>query len=284
MAPDDFEYAARLMKERSGLVLTRDKGYLLENRLMPVVRRHNFKSLRELVAALRAGDTVLQMSAVDAMMAKDTAFFRDWKPFVHLSRTVLPNAIFARRDRKQLRILCAGVSTGQEAYSVAMLIHDAAARFVGWRVEIVGVDLSPSAIEAASQAHYSQFDVQRGLPIRTLLKNFSFDETGWQLNSDVREMVQLKTWNLLDDIYPLGRFDVILCRNVMVYFDLQAKIDLLQKVGRGLADDGVLYLGTQEPLTGVSAAFRPIDRDHGIYAVHRPGTALHASLAVQRAH
>ncbi len=260
MVPDDFEYAARLMKERSGLVLTRDRGYLLESRLMPVVRQHNLKSFHKLVEALRAGDAALQSSAVDAMMAKDTAFFRDWKPFVHFAKIVLPNILAARRERKTFRVLCAGVSTGQEAYSVAMSIRDAAAQFSGWRAEIVGVDLSPTAIAAATNAHYGQFDVQRGLPIKALLRNFIKDDAGWRLKSDVRDMVTFQIWSLLADIYPLGRFDVILCRNVMVYLDLQAKIDLLQKIGRALADDGVLYIGLREPLTGISAAFRAVNR------------------------
>lgn len=280
MVPDDFEYAARLMKERSGLVLTRDKGYLLENRLMPVVRQHNFKSFHELVAALRTGDAALQSSAVDAMMAKDTAFFRDWKPFVHFAKIVLPNLMQARREKRHFRILCAGVSTGQEAYSIAMLIRDAAAQLTGWRAEIVGVDLSASAIAAAEAGHYTQFDVQRGLPIKALLRSFTRDDGGWQLNGDIRSRVNFQTWNLLDDIFPLGRFDVVLCRNVMVYLDLQAKIDLLQKLSRSLADDGVLYLGTQEPLMGVSAAFRPVNRDLGIYAVHRLDKLVLNSLAL----
>lgn len=280
MVPDDFEYAARLIKELSGLVLTRDKGYLLENRLMPVVRQHNFKSFHELVAALRTGDATLQSSAVDAMMAKDTAFFRDWKPFVHFAKIVLPNLMQARREKRHFRILCAGVSTGQEAYSIAMLIRDAAAQLTGWRAEIVGVDLSASAIAAAEAGHYTQFDVQRGLPIKALLRSFTRDDSGWQLNGDIRSRVNFQTWNLLDDIFPLGRFDVVLCRNVMVYLDLQAKIDLLQKLSRSLADDGVLYLGTQEPLMGVSAAFRPVNRDLGIYAVHRLDKLVLNSLAL----
>lgn len=284
MVPGDFEYAARLMKERSGLVLTRDKSYLLENRLMPVVRQHNFKSFHELVAALRTGDAALQLAAVDAMMAKDTAFFRDWKPFVHFAKVVLPNILAARRDRKHFRVLCAGVSTGQEAYSIAMAIRDVAAQFSGWRAEIVGVDISESAIDAATAGLYTQFDVQRGLPIRTLLRNFIKEEGGWQLNGDVREMVKFQTWNLLGDLFPLGRFDVVLCRNVTVYFDLQAKIDLLQKISRTLTDDGVLYLGTQEPLTGVSAAFRAVNRDLGIYAVHRIDKVVLNSLAVPQKH
>lgn len=280
MVPDDFEYAARLMKERSGLVLTRDKGYLLENRLAPVVRQHNFKSFHELIAALREGDSALQSNAVDAMMAKDTAFFRDWKPFVHFSKVVLPNIAAARAAKKNFRVLCAGVSTGQEAYSVAMAVREAAALFSGWKCEIIGVDLSNTAIAAATAGVYTQFDVQRGLPVRHLLRHFTKDDNGWILNSDIRNMVKFQTWNLLADIYPLGRFDAILCRNVMVYLDLQAKIDLLQKISRSLTDDGVLYLGTQEPMTGVSAAFRPVNRDLGIYAVHRLDKIQMSSLAL----
>lgn len=280
MIPDDFEYAARLMKERSGLVLTRDKGYLLENRLMPVVRQHSFKSFHELVAALRAGDAALESAAVDAMMAKDTAFFRDWKPFIHFAKVVLPNILQARAARKSFRVLCAGVSTGQEAYSVAMLVRAAAAGFAGWRAEIVGVDISASAVDAARQALYTQFDVQRGLPVRYLLRHFTRGESGWLLNGDIRGMVKVQPWNLLGDLFPLGRFDVVLCRNVMVYMDLQAKADLLSRIGRVLADDGVLYLGAQEPLTGVSSAFRPVNRDLGIYAVHRPDKVVLSSLGV----
>jgi chemotaxis protein methyltransferase CheR len=214
------------------------------------------------------------------MMAKDTAFFRDWKPFVHFAKIVLPNLMQARREKRHFRILCAGVSTGQEAYSIAMLIRDAAAQLTGWRAEIVGVDLSASAIAAAEAGHYTQFDVQRGLPIKALLRSFTRDDGGWQLNGDIRSRVNFQTWNLLDDIFPLGRFDVVLCRNVMVYLDLQAKIDLLQKLSRSLADDGVLYLGTQEPLMGVSAAFRPVNRDLGIYAVHRLDKLVLNSLAL----
>jgi chemotaxis protein methyltransferase CheR len=280
MTPDDFEYAARLMKERSGLVLTRDKGYLFENRLMPVVREHNFRSVRELVSALRAGDPALQSSAVDAMMVKDTAFFRDWKPFVHFAKVVLPNIARARAAKKTMSILCAGVSTGQEAYSLAMLVREAAAAFAGWRIEIVGVDISASAVAAAQTGLYSQFDVQRGLPIRYLLRHFTKGDAGWILNEDMRNLVRFQTWNLLDDLFPLGRFDIVFCRNVMVYIDLQAKIGLLQKVNRTVADDGVLYLGAKEPLVGVSDAFRPVNRDLGIYAIHRPEKVVLSSLAI----
>ncbi len=280
MNPDDFDFAARLMKERSGLVLTRDKGYLLENRLMPVVRQRSFKSLRELVTALREGEPALQAAVVDAMMAKDTAFFRDWKPFVHFQKVVLPKIAAARATKKTFRVLSAGVSTGQEAYSIAMMVRDSAKLFGNWRIEILGIDISATAVAAAARGAYSQFDVQRGLPVRTLLRNFVKEGDLWVLDAGLREMVKVQTWNLLDDLYPLGRFDVVFCRNVVVYLDLQTKLDLLQKLSRVLSEDGVLYVGLQEPMSGVSGAFRPVNRDLGIYAMHRPDRPVSMSLAI----
>ena len=266
MAPEDFEFAARFLKERSGLVLTRDKTYLLENRLMPVVRELKLKSVAELIAAVRAGEPALQTAMIDAMMAKDAAFFRDWKPFVHFRTVVLPNVRVARGIQTRLRVLSAGVSTGQEAHSIAMTIKDVSSSFPGWHVEVVGIDISAPAIAAAAKGVYGQFDVQRGLPIRTLLQYFTKQEDAWVLSDNVRSMVKFQTWNLMDDLFPLGRFDAIFCRNVLVYLDLKTKLELLQKLGRLLVDDGVLYLGLNETVMGVSSNFRAVDPNLGIYA------------------
>ncbi len=279
MLPDDFEFTARLLKDRSGLVLTKDKAYLLENRLMPVVRSRSFKSLPELVAALRAGDPEMQADVIDAMMAKDTGFFRDWKPFEHFRTVVLPNLAVARGGKRAFRILSVGVSTGQEAYSLAMAILDAGRAFTGWQIEILGVDISASAIAAAARGGYSQFDVQRGLPIRTLLQHFNQHDDAWLVSDQVRAMVKFQTWNLLDDLFPLGRFDVVLCRNVLVYFDLQTKLNVLQKLARLLLPDGALFLGLGETIMGVSGSFRSVEADLGIFTVQRADRPSAASLA-----
>ncbi len=281
MSPEDFEAAARFVKDRSGLVLTRDKTYLLENRLMPVVRELRLKSASELIGAAIAGDMTLQTAVIDAMMAKDTAFFRDWKPFVHFRTVVLPNIRVSRGMKGRFRILSAGVSTGQEAHSVAMTIRDVLPSFPGWEIEVVGIDIAASAIASATKGVYSQFDVQRGLPIRTLLHYFTKQDDAWILNAGVRDMVKLQTWNLLDDLFPLGRFDAIFCRNVLVYLDLKTKLDVLQKLARLLVDDGVLYLGTNETVTGVSSNFRAVDPELGIYAVHRADRPSSLSLAAK---
>jgi chemotaxis protein methyltransferase CheR len=281
MSPEDFEFAAQFFKDRSGLILTRDKTYLLENRLMPLVREMRLRSVSELIDGVRRGDPALQASAVDAMMAKDTGFFRDWKPFVHLRTVVLPNLRVSRGMKAGFRILSAGVSTGQEAYSVAMTIKDVSSSFPGWKVEIVGIDISAAAIAAATTGVYNQFEVQRGLPVRTLLQYFTKQDDAWALSDHVKSMVKFQTWNLLDDLYPLGRFDVVLCRNVLVYLDLKTKLEVLQKLARLLVDDGALYLGLHETVMGVSSSFRAIDPELGIYAAHRADRPASLSLAVK---
>lgn len=279
MSPEDFDFISKLVKERSGLVLTRDKGYLVENRLLPVVRTNRFKSATELLAMVRNGNSELVDKVIDAMMTKDTAFFRDWLPFEHFRKVVLPNLIKRRTSTRTFRILCAGVSTGQEAFSLAMLVRDYGGELNGWKVEIVGVDISRSALSAAQLGTFSQFDVQRGLPIRTLLKHFTRRDEAWTLNGDVQGMVGFMHWNLLDDIFPLGRFDVVMCRNILTAFDLQTKFAVLQKLSRAAHDDGVLYVGAKEPMNGISSMFKPIDAELGVHAVNRTERNAIRSLA-----
>jgi chemotaxis protein methyltransferase CheR len=193
---------------------------------------------------------------------------------------VLPNLCDARRSDRTLRILSAGASTGQEPYSIAMQVMEAAERFRGWQVQIAGVDLSASAVTQAQHGAYNQFEVQRGLPVRMLLRHFAKDGEQWVLDSAIRRMVAFQTWNLLDDLYPLGRFDVIMCRNVLTYFDQQTKLAILQKLARLLPEDGVLYVGTSETIAGVSSSFAPVIPEQGIYAIRREGHSHTRSMAV----
>jgi chemotaxis protein methyltransferase CheR len=277
--PNDFEFFARVLKDRSGLVLTKDKGYLLENKLLPLVRQKKLRGVAELTTLLRNGDAALAEGVVEAMMAKDTGSFRDWKPFEHFRSTVLPNLLSARRLKKTFRILCAGVSAGQEAYSLAIILHEHAAALKDWDIEILGIDISPAAIATAETGLYSQFEVQRGLPVRKLLTYFVKTDDSWRINADARACVSFKVWNLLDELFPLGRFDVVLCRNVTAYFDLATKINVLQKLSRITSDDGILYVGAKEPLTGLSASYSEVDSKIGVYTIHRPDLGKIKSLA-----
>ncbi len=282
MNPDDFTFVARLLKDRVGLLLTRDKSYLVQNRLAGLLRAHGLANTGELVAALRKGDDGLATDVVDAMMSRDTAFFRDWKPFKHLSNVVLPNLRAARAAKRQLRILSMGCSTGQEAYSVAMQVIEEAESFAGWQVEIVGLDVSPAAIAIAERGLYNQFEVQRGLPIRSLLRHFTREGENWRIKDDLKRLVSFRAGNVLADIYPLGRFDVILCRNLLIGFDQQTKLEVLQKLSRSLNDDGMLYVGVDESLTGVSGSFAPVLPNIGVYGAQTTSLAAARAIAVAR--
>ena len=224
MRVDDFDMFAMLLKQRSGLVLTKDKAYLLESRLMPVARKWKMKGLDELASTVRGRkDEALIRDITEAMTTNESSFFRDQKPFDLFRTTVLPQLLEARAAKRQLRIWSAACSSGQEAYSLAMLLQDEAAKIRGWRIEIIGTDLSAEMIERARSGIYTQFEVQRGLPIQMLVKHFKQVGDKWQISPQLREMASFREYNLLTDLSPLGMFDVVFCRNVLIYFDQPTK-------------------------------------------------------------
>ena len=266
MTPQDFEWLRKFLKERSGLTLGADKEYLLESRLLPLTRRNGLTTLGELVARLKTpGNADLVFSVVEAMTTNETFFFRDKIPFDHLRDTILPALIAARAKEKRVRIWCAAASSGQEPYSIAMLLRSMAPHLRGYRVDLLATDLSVAVIERAKQGTYSQFEVQRGLPIRLLVRHFTQAGDTWHIASDIREMVQFRTLNLLQDFAPLGMFDVVLCRNVLIYFDQPTKIAVLERLARQVPQDGYLILGAAETVVGLSEAFRPIPERRGIF-------------------
>lgn len=267
MKPDDFQFLATLVKDRSGLVLTQDKAYLLESRLMPVARKRGMKGLEELVASLKARmDNALADEITEAMTTNESFFFRDIKPFDIFRDTILPNLLKTRAHKKSFRIWCAAASSGQEPYSIAMVLKEAAAQLAGWRIEIIGTDISREMLEKAKAGLYSQFEVQRGLPVQHLVKYFKKRDDLWQIDPALRSMVQYKEFNLLDDMGGLGTFDVVFCRNVLIYFDQQTKGIVLEKMSKQMTEDAVLYLGGAETVLGISEAFKPVQGLRGVYA------------------
>src|SRR3954451_6687809 len=218
MTPMDYEFLRKLLKERSGLDLSSDKQYLVESRLTPLARRVGLSGIAELVAKIKSGAEALTLEVVEAMTTNETFFFRDKIPFDHLRQTVLPELVQARAHRRALRIWCAASSTGQEAYSIAMCVKEFSG-LAGCRLEIVATDLSLAVLEKSKAGLFSQFEVQRGLPIQMLVKHFTQKGELWQLNADLRSMVQSRQLNLLQDLGHLGTFDIIFCRNVLIYFD-----------------------------------------------------------------
>jgi chemotaxis protein methyltransferase CheR len=266
VTPLDYEYLRKLLKQRSGLDLSADKQYLVESRLVPLARRVDLAGIAELVQKMKGGGAeALTADVVEAMTTNETFFFRDKIPFDHLRETVLPALTQARANRRSLRIWSAASSTGQEPYSIAMLLKEAGQLLAGWRIEIVATDLSQSVLEKSKAGLFSQFEVQRGLPIQLLVKYFTQVGELWQLNADIRSMVQHRQLNLLQDFSCLGMFDVIFCRNVLIYFDQDTKATIFERLAKQLEPDGMLMLGAAESVVGITDAFRPYPEKRGLY-------------------
>jgi chemotaxis protein methyltransferase CheR len=275
VTPQDFDYLRQLLRQRSGLVLSAEKQYLAESRLLPVARKHGLAGLGDLVTKLKAASTApLSVDVVEAMTTNESFFFRDKVPFDHFRATIMPALMAARAREKRLRIWCAACATGQEPYSLAMSLKSIGAALAGWRIEIVATDLSNECLAKAKAGIYSQFEVQRGLPIQLLIKFFSQVGDAWQIAPEIRAMVKFQPLNLLNDFSALGTFDVVFCRNVLIYFDQDTKIVVLNRLARQMPSDGFLVLGAAETVVGLTHAFKPMNDKRGLYvpnvAVARP--------------
>jgi chemotaxis protein methyltransferase CheR len=268
VTPPDYEYLRKLLKDHSGLDLSADKQYLIESRLLPLARKAGLAGLPELVQKMKGGSSNLITQVVEAMTTNETFFFRDRVPFDHFREKIMPDLLQARANRKSIRIWCAAGSTGQEPYSLAMCLKEMGVLLNGWRVEILATDLSQEVLEKSRSGIYSQFEVQRGLPIQLLVKYFKQSAEVWQVNADLRAMVQHRQLNLLHDFSPLGTFDVIFCRNVLIYFDQETKTNIFGRLGRMIEPDGFLVLGAAETVVGLTEAFKPVSDRRGLY---RPG-------------
>jgi len=275
--PDDFAFFTKYIYDQTGLVLGPDKMYLIESRLAPLARKYNHANIDLLVGQLRASKAPdLHRDIVDAMMTNESFFFRDGKPFEQFRQLVLPGLLQSRAAKKSFRIWCAAASTGQEPYTLAMILKEEAAKLAGWRVDIVGTDISHDALDRARAGIYTQFEVQRGLPIQLLVKYFKQDGDKWQIAPEIRNAVQYRNFNLLSDFASLGSYDVIFCRNVLIYFDQKTKGTILDRMAKLLPSDGLLYLGGAETVLGVTERFQPMVGQRGIYQVVTPGGAAKA--------
>jgi chemotaxis protein methyltransferase CheR len=270
MTPHDYEYLCRLLKTRSGLVLSSEKHYLVESRLLPVARRAGLSNLTGLVAKLRGSDSEsLIVEVVEAMTTNESFFFRDKIPFDHFRETIMPALLTARAASRRIRIWCAAAATGQEPYSLAIALKEMGKDLRGWRIEIVATDLSTEVLEKAKSGIYSQFEVQRGLPALMLIKYFAQVGETWQIAPEIRGMVKFLPLNLLNDFGHLGHFDLVLCRNVLIYFDQATKIGVLERIAGVTERDGFLVLGGAETVVGLTERFRPFPNKRGVYA--QPG-------------
>jgi len=283
MTPVQFQFITSLIKDRSGLVVPPEKMYLLETRLLPVAHRHNCKTIEDLIELYRARrEEHLAVEISEAMNTHESLFFRDEQPFNFFQSQLLPELMKRRADKKKFRIWCAACSSGQEPYSLAMILDEISAQLNGWQAEIVATDISHSVLKRAAEGVYSQFEVQRGLPVQMLVKHFTQEGDYWRLTPRIRERVKFQHFNLLGDAKPLGQFDVVFCRNVLIYFDVATKAQVMDGIANVLADDGVLLLGSAESTIGITEHFWPVQAGSGGVYKHTKGqTCLAESLTAK---
>jgi chemotaxis protein methyltransferase CheR len=261
MIEQEFTFVRELLSKRSGLSLSVDKRYLVESRLGSVCRQFGLAKISDLIQMARAGDEAMTVTIVEAMTTNETLFFRDATPFKNLREIILPALLAARASERTLRIWCAAASSGQEPYSVAMTLDEMTAQLAGWRVEIMATDISNEILEKARVGVYSQFEVQRGLPVQLLLKYFTQEGDRWRISERIRRMVTFRQHNLVGQGPGPGTFDIILCRNILIYLDMGTKAQVFNLLARSIRSDGYLILGAAETIMGLTEAFSP-DREH----------------------
>lgn len=263
--PDgDLDYVRRLVQERSGMQLGEGKGYLVEARLAPLATREGLSSVAELVRLLRTGPPALADDVAEAMTTNETSFFRDVHPFDALRDVVLPQAL-ARSRSRGLRLWSAAASTGQEAYSLAMLLADS---FPGVPATILATDLSRDVLARAAAGTFSQLEVNRGLPAPLLVRHFERHGAGWRIRPEMRRQVEFRQLNLARPWPRLPEMDVVLLRNVLIYFGADAKRAVLAQVTRVLAPGGLLFLGGAETTYGLDEGWERIQV--GRTSLYRP--------------
>jgi len=273
---EEVAMAVSLTRARAGLRLAPEKTYFIESRLAPVARREGFESVSDLLAAIRARrDEALIWAAVEALAAGETCFFRDRTPFVLFKTELAPQLAAARRGRS-VRIWSAACATGQEIYSLAMLADELAMEDPELQIELAASDLSGLALERAQSGLYDQFEIQRGLPIRRLVRYFEKVDDHWRICPEVRRRVRWRRINLVAGLKAIGRFDVVFCRYVLSSMTEEAQRKVAQELAGVLAEDGFLVLGLKESVAGLGEAFQPVVGRPGLY---RRNPAFRAAAA-----
>lgn len=260
----DFDYVRELIRRESAIVLDETKGYLIEARLAPIAREAGLETLATLVEALKRGSGELRARVVEALTTNETSFFRDVHPFEGLAAHVLPELVQARESVRQIRVWSAAASTGQEAFSIAMVLREHTPELADWNVRVRGTDISRGVIAQARDGRYAQLEVNRGLPLKMLTRYFDRDGLSWRVKPELRAMVEFGQMNLVAPWPAMGRFDIVFMRNVLIYFDLPTRQLLLDRMKSVLAPDGYLFLGSSEMMAGV----------HDGYRMERNGRAL----------
>lgn len=265
MKPEEFKAICDFVQKNSGIVLSQSKEYLVDSRLKPIAESHGFADIGALARGLSLAPEAVKTAVTDAMTTNETFFFRDKTPFTIFEEIILPELIKARRVAGRLRIWCAAASTGQEPYSLAMLVHKHKAALGGIKVEIIGTDLSATAIARAKEGRFTQFEVQRGLPVDLLVKHFTQEGTQWLISDEIKSMVKFSLLNLLESYRSIGTVDVVYCRNVLIYFDGDTKKRVLTSLRKVMKPDGYLVLGAADTVMGSNGEFERANNKRGLY-------------------
>ncbi len=256
VSPEDYKFITKFLLDTTGLSLGENKEYLLEARLIPIAQVHGMNGIQDLVQSLRSRrDKSLEQEVMEAMTTNESSFFRDRRPFDELKTAILPDIIADRKMTQKLRIWCAACSNGQEPYSIVMALRENFPELANWNIQITATDLCTKALKRAEMGVYSQFEVQRGLPVQLLMKYFEQCEQGWKIKHDPDVNIQWKHLNLLEDFQHLGMFDIVFCRNVLIYFEPEMKRNILDRVRNQMNASGVLLLGAAETVLGISDSY-----------------------------
>jgi chemotaxis protein methyltransferase CheR len=256
LTQDDFRYVADLIYSNAAIVLDEKKDYLVEARLSRIVRSERFHNTAALVEALKKpGNKILLSRVIDAMTTNETSFFRDATPFEQLKTKVVPQFIKAREKEKQLNIWCAACSSGQEPYSVAMVLRSCFNDRSNWKIRLIASDLSEKVLARAKSGEYTQIEINRGLPEDMLKRHFQQQGSNWVVKDELREMVEFRKINLIESFSGLPKLDIVFLRNVLIYFDNSTKQAILEKLSRILKPDGLLFLGNSETTMHLSSDY-----------------------------
>ena len=265
VAPADFDYVRKMVRERSAIVLDDGKEYLVESRLTAVARREGIASVSDLIKRLReAPQGPLQRLIVEAMTTNESSFFRDVKPYTALRQTVLPGLLRLRAAERSLQVWSCACSTGQEPYSIAMLLSDFP-ELSTWKVRIFATDLSSEMVQRARAGIFSQLEVNRGLPVAMLVKHFEKRGLEWHIRENLRRNLEFRELNLAGPWAGVPRPDIVMLRNVLIYFDMDTKRQILGKVRQLLRPGGFMFLGTAETTMNLDDNYTLMRADGAVY-------------------
>ena len=266
MLDADFQYIRDFVYQKAAIVLEEGKAYLVESRLQPIVRSEGFESLSAMVSQMRARPmNGLQWKVVEAMTTNETYFFRDVHPFEILRKTILSELIKRRAAQRQINVWCAAASSGQEPYTIMMTLREHFPELSNWKVNFIASDISKSMLERCREGCYSQLEVNRGLPAPLLVKYFQKIGTQWRIHDSMREVIDFRQINLAEAWPPIPPMDIIFMRNVLIYFDVQTKKNIMARLGKLLKPDGCLFLGGAETTLNIDDSFERVQVGNSAY-------------------